>query len=398
MKKILLVICLMFFVLPIFAGYSVSLNTSIDNVSNGEYSFGMGLFPLGTSFSFNKSFQMLPNYKHNAYFATSLSFRFNNNWFGDYDFNNGTPRWSLKAKDQGNYDFYSGTYFNPTANLEAFLQQYLGTNPITGDDNLVTIRLGINTRYSMATEQLGLARGEGNLIFVDGNGKKVERFNDPNTTYPWLQGDRNTLSNYFYIASYWYFNRSTGPSVSEGAYMSMTLEAGPHWFGNTLSPSGYKVSDYYKASFYLEESLSLYESRQDNGYNWVNINLLHSNSASYTGGAIIPQNKITEDRFRGYLGDSIRVRFTGPQFIAWDCYPYIELALNNSVLFGHVVNETTQKTYGIELKSGFSAVFHLRLFGFMHMQYTCGYNFISGIHASYPGWYQDAKVSFYVSL
>lgn len=385
---------------PAFAGYSVSLNTGIDNVSGGEYTFGFGLFPLGTTFSFNKSFKLIPEYRHNAYFATSISFSFRNSSFSGYDFFTGTPQWSLRKIDQES-SFYSGTYFNPYATLNAYVQQPFGTNPMTGNGSLVIVRAGLNTRYAMALERLGLARGDTGLVFSDLNGTTLTPkpyFNTSNTTYPWLQGDRNTLNNYMYLSSYWYFYESTGPSVWEGAYMDFSIEYGPYWFANTVSPSGYKTSNYFRFSFYAKEALSLYESRQANGYNWVNINLGHENSFSYTGGDIVPANKIPGDRLRGFLSDRISLRFTGPQFIAGDCYPYIEAAITNSLYFGHVVNEPSQETKAIEMQSNISLVFHLRLFGFLHMEYTCGYNFIRGIHSNYPGWYQGAQLSFYVSL
>lgn len=391
--------------LPVFAGYSISLNTGIDNVSGGEYSFGMGLFPLGTTFNFNKNFQLIPNYRHNAYFSTYMSFSLRNSAFWGYDFYTGTPSWFLKHIDQsdGTHDFYGAYYFNPTFTVNNYIQQYFGTNPVTGGGNLVTVRVGIDTRFEMALERLGLSRDEYGLAFSSldtstGTLTPLKYFNTSNITYPWLQGDRKTLNNIMYLSTYWYFYRDTGPNVWEGVYMDITAEYGPFWFANTLSPYGYKTSDFYRFSFYLKEALSLFESKQDNGYTWLNINLGHENSLVYVGGDIVPANRIPGDRLRAYFSDRISIRFTGPQFIAWDCYPYIEIALNNNFYFGHVVNEPAQTTKAFEWQSSISALFHLRLFGFMHFQYTCGYDFMRGIHANYPGWYQGAQVSFYVSL
>lgn len=388
---------------PAFAGYSISLNTSIDNVSGGEYSFGLGLFPVGTSFSFNKYFQMVPDYRHQAYFSTSMSFSFRNNWFGGYDFNTGTPQWYLRYIDQGEKgrDFYNGTYFNPYTTLNIYVQQPLGTNPVIGAGNLVTVRVGIETRFEMSLERLGLSRGETGLVFSDLDGNTLtpkSYFNTSNTTYPWLQGDRNSLNNYMYLSTYWYFYRDSGPSVWDGVYMDITAEYGPYWFANTVSPKNYRTSDYFRLSLYLKEAMSIFDSKQSNGYNWVNINVAHENSLAYVGGDTVPANKIPGDRLRGFFSDRISIRFTGPQFIAWDCYPYIEVALNNSLFFGHVVNEPSQETKAVELQSSITMLFHLRLFGFLHLEYTCGYNFIRGIHAAYPGWYQGAQLSFYVSI
>lgn len=388
--------------LPAFtAGYSVTLNTGIDSVSGGEYSFGKGLFPLGTTFNFNKYFKLIPDYRHNARFLTSISFSFRNAWFGSYDFFTGTPQWSLRRIDQSQYKFYSGTYFNPYATINTYIQQPFGTNPVTNSSYMVILRAGLNTRYSMSLERLGISRGETSLVFSDLVGDTLtpkSYFNTSNTTYPWLQGDRNSLNNYMYLTSYWYFYRSTGPNVWEGVYLEATAEYGPYWLANIVSPKGYKTSDYYRFSIYAKEALSLYESKQSNGFNWVNINLFHENTLSYVGGDIVPANKIPGDRLRAYFSDRIVLRFTGPQFIATDCYPYIDLALNNYFYFGHVVNEPSQETTAVELQSSISMLFHLRLFGFMHFEYTCGYNFIRGIHGNYPGWYQGAQLSFYVSL
>ena len=76
----------------------------------------------------------------------------------------------------------------------------------------------------------------------------------------------------------------------------------------------------------------------------------------------------------------------------------IELGISNTVYWGNVVNEVSQKTKSIELQSSLNGLFHLRLFGFIRFDYSFGYVFNRGLYAAGPYWWQGAEVSFYVTV
>ncbi len=404
MKKLLTIILVFGLVLSsLFAGYSISLDTSISSISGGEYGFGMGMFPLGTAYTFNKSFQMIPNYKHKAYFEFYSRFSFTNKWFGSYELFSGEPYWNTRyidrVRDMETENWYSGYYFNPNSTLEFFIQQPFGTNPITETGQLVIIRAGLSTRYSIALERLNMSRGDTGATFINDDGSYKEPFG-PNSeimAFPWLQDNRKSLNNYIFISTFWYFYESTAFSASDGVYIDLTLEYGPSWLGNNFVQSS-PSSNFFKPSLYIDESLTLYSKKQENGLNWLSIYIGHSNTLNYTFGDIIPENKLPGDRLRGYFNDSIWMHFTGPQIFAGDFYPYIELRLSNNFYFGTVANEATQQIKAIEHQSDLSMVFHLRFFGFIHFEYSCGYSMARGIWSYNPAWRQSAAISFYVSI
>ncbi|MGN0906109.1 MAG: hypothetical protein ACI4NM_03085, partial [Bullifex sp.] len=237
------------------------------------------------------------------------------------------------------------------------------------------------------------------LNFVNPDGTPKAPFGPSSTfsTMPWLQGNRKYFTNYLELTTYWYMNKWTGTDAYDGLYGQATVEYGPSWLANTISPKGIN-SDYWKASAYLEEKLTLFSVKQDDGKNWATMYVGHSNGLSYIGGTVVPDNKLPGDRLRYSAHDSIWLHFAGPQFIAGDCYTYIELRLTNNIYWGSVVNETPQKTNAIELQSDVYGVFHLRLFGFIRFDYSLGYCFNRGIYAADPYWWQSAELRFYVSV
>ena len=105
--------------------------------------------------------------------------------------------------------------------------------------------------------------------------------------------------------------------------MSIALEMGPSWLGNSVFPDAV-TSDFYKLSWSMTEYLTLFVVEQDNGWNWINAMLGHSNTLGYTFGDVIPEHRLQTDRLRGYFTDSVWIKITGPQFIATDCYPYFQ--------------------------------------------------------------------------
>lgn len=388
--------------LALFAD-SYTFSTSIDGVSNGLNGFGLGLFPIGTSFTFARYAPVLKGNFEQMRFNISLDFSFSANEIpGGYAYTDGTPYWSITVNERyGEYasSFKGGVYFNPISNISLSIQQGFGTNPVEKSGPLVYLRAAWNSRYSMALESNPFIPGVNYLNFVNPDGSPKAPFSSTSTfsTMPWLQGNRMYFTNYLTLSSYWYLYKWTGMDAYDGVYANLTVELGPSWLANTISPKGIN-SNYWKASAYLEEKLTLFSVKQDDGKNWATMHIGHSNSLSYVGGIVVPENKLPGDRLRHSASDSIWLYFAGPQFIASDCYTTIMLALSNNLYWGTVVNETPQKTNAIELQSSISTTFHLRLFGFIRFDYSLGYVFNRGIYAEDPYWWQSAELRFYVAV
>lgn len=371
---------------------SLTLDTGISAVNNGVSGFGFGLFPSGTTFRYYKTFQAFEALKNSAQFSMEFNFGMNSLSNGSeiYDLETGTPAWTATPQ----YTLEDKDYFRIHSQVNAYIQQGFGTNPVAGSGPLLNVALRFVSRFSQATESLSLTNSADAI------------FNKPPfstgahlAAYPWLEGDRMSWNNYLALNTYWYFREyKTNTDNYDGAYLEVSFELGPWWLGNSLLPEGTVVSDYYKGLIYFEQRMMLFNEKQENGWNWVNIMLGHSNSIGYTWGDVIPENKIQSDRLRGYANDSIWLRFTGPQFIAGDCYPYIQLTLYNNVSYGGVQNEVSGESFALALKSGVSGEFHLRLFGFIHVQYRFGYDFVKGMSPDGPSWWQNAQLGFYVSL
>ena len=402
MKRLLTTILLLLLLPILVFADSFTFSTSIDGVSGGANGFGWGLFPLGTSFSHAKSFSLLGDNFAKAEFNVSTSFSFSTNSIpSGYSFDEGVPSWSMTVaeREAKGASYVRGSYFNPKANLYLYLQQGFGTNPVSKSGPLVNIRIDWNTNYSMALEGNPFVPSIKYLSFVNEYGTPKAPFG-PDTklpSMPWLQDNRININNNLALSTYWYFNKWTGTDAVDGAYAELSFEAGPSWLANTISPKGIN-SNYWKAYAYLYEKLTLFSVKQDNGMNWATMYVGHSNSYTYTGGDVVPENKMPGDRLRHSLNDRVWLHFAGPQFIAGDCYTYIELGILNTIYWGNVVNEVSQSTHAVELKSSFSGLFHLRLFGFIRFDYSFGYVFNRGLYAEDPYWWQSAEVRFYVTV
>ena len=339
-KKAIIFIFLLASMSPAFSD-SQTLSTEISAVSNGVSGFGMGLFPTGTTFRYYKNFAISDALKNQAQFSIQFDFGLNNVDLGSYDLETGTPQWA--GADDGWLPEDEDDYFRVHSTVNTYLQQGFGTNPVSGSGALVNVTLRLVSRFAKATEALDLTSPD-DAIF------NKPPFNDGSTiaAYPWLTGDRLVWNNYLALNTYWYFrDYKTNTDNYDGAYLELSLEMGPWWLGNDITPDGVVTSDYYKALAYFEQRMML---------------------------------------------------FTGPQFIAGDCYPYIQFTLYNNVSYGGVQNEVSGKSFGLELKSGVSGEFHLRLFGFIHVRYQFGYDFIKGFNTEGPSWWQNAQLGFYVSL
>ncbi len=389
------VLFLIFFSSYAFAD-SFTFSTEIDGVSNYK-GFGRDLFPVGTTFAYSNYFKVYKEQKQQTQFFLQANMQFNTSWVDtDYDYLTGEPRWANTNAENKSLAFLpGGQYFNPRSYIEAWVQQGFGKNPVSGGSPLVNIRFGINSYYSIALEKINSS----SFIFVNADGTPKSPYGDGFTSpaFPWMEGNRRALNNYLFLRTYWYMTRYIARDFSEGIYGELSLEYGPSWFANTLFPGGVQ-SDFYKLYGYLEQKLSLFSIKQDNGFVWSYLYLGHSNSISYTGGDVVPLNKLPSDRLRWSANDRIWLRFMGPQFIASDCYSYFDLSLSNNLYFGKVVNEVSQESEAIELQSSIGGTFHLRLFGFIRFEYSFGYNMFRGIWSSSPGWWQNANLRFYVSV
>ena len=401
-RYIILCITLLTIMLPVVAD-SFSLNTEVSSVSMGPNDFGFGLAPLGTNFVYYDSFQLSKKLQYNTGFSTRLIFAAPNNLnYSGYNYKTGTPKWINRYVDIKNiYDYWLyGYYFNPEASVNISLSQGFFTNPVAKSGPLLNLSIYWNTQFSMALEPIDTNKGNWNPMFIDAaTGKHREPFGPGSTipAYPWLQDTRETLVNYIGLSASLSFLKSRGFGVSDGAYLSASFEYGPKWLGNQISMDK-PTSDFYYFTSYVAQYLTLYTKQQDNGLNWLSIQLHHANILSHTGGNIVPYHKLPSDRLENMFYDSLTLEIFGPQFIARDCYTDITLGFYNYCLFGNVVNEASRDTFASEWWSNLGLTFHMRLFGFMHFSYNISYSLYSGIHASNPGLWHNAKINFYISL
>lgn len=396
--------------LPIAAD-SYSLDAFISGVSNGVKGFGLGLFPLGTTFGFEKYIQLFEG-ESKAEFQIELAFAFNNRTLdSNYDYLTGRPVWAMSSEERRNASVFGNeawgdrslSYFNPRSDIDIYLDQGFWKNPLYDEGTLFNIKVGLNARYAMSLEEVSYSLpGHGGLsspVFVYGNGGVRAPFDAPLSAYPWLSGSRNVYTDYLYLQLSLNMDRDTPTDAEpeEGLSVDFLLEYGPWWLLNNITPEGIQ-SDFVRAVLYSEQKMEIFSVMQDNGWYWVNMYVGHSDNLSYVWGSAIPENKLTTDRLRGTLQDRVWVHFTGPQFMAGDCYTNIELNLYNTLMFGGVANEMDGRTRAVELQTVFTARFQLKLFGFIRVEYQVGYDFIQGIWPDRPRWWQNSGISFYVSI
>lgn len=396
--------------LPIAAD-SYSLDAFISGVSNGVKGFGLGLFPLGTTFGFEKYIQLFEG-ESKAEFQIELAFAFNNRTLdSNYDYLTGRPVWAMSSEERRNASVFGNeawgdrslSYFNPRSDIDIYLDQGFWKNPLYDEGTLFNIKVGLNARYAMSLEEVSYSLpGHGGLsspVFVYGNGGVRATFDAPLPAYPWLSGSRNVYTDYLYLQLSLNMDRDTPTDAEpeEGLSVDFLLEYGPWWLLNNITPEGIQ-SDFVRAVLYSEQKMEIFSVMQDNGWYWVNMYVGHSDNLSYVWGSAIPENKLTTDRLRGTLQDRVWVHFTGPQFMAGDCYTNIELNLYNTLMFGGVANEMDGRTRAVELQTVFTARFQLKLFGFIRVEYQVGYDFIQGIWPDRPRWWQNSGISFYVSI
>lgn len=400
--KLLFIFCILIFLgTPLFSD-SFTFDTGIYGISFGPNNFGMNLFPAGTHFGYYHYFVMYDEAKYYARVNVDTEFRFETAYIpGLYNAETGVPIYLLKEGDVSLEEYISGAYFNPNAYINFYLEQPFGFK-LGGDNDWVFIlRGGFRTRYYMALENLnvGILGDVDSLLFVDPTGSSLYPFGKDSyvRAYPWLSGNRDTWNTYLYLYTYFDFREKRALEAYDGLYAEIMAEYGPFWLMNNITPK-FTTSDFYRFRGYLEESLTLYALEQENGFNWINVQLIHSNRVEHIGGSVIPQELIPTDRLSTSVNDRLSLRFTGPQFIASDCYATVELSLDNNVYFGRVVNQSSKGEFIWEAQSKVRLYFLLKLFGFIRLDYTIEYKFFNGIWPSYPAFSQDASVRFYVSI
>lgn len=414
MRRYLLILFIFLFSLSLLFAEDyeepITLRTEINGVSNYP-GFGLGLFPVATSFQFYRSDIDLfkaARFDSKVYFYISYGFSNVNDNGREWD--TGLPSYLITQyerngiNDAAGYDKFSiGDAFRQYGTMELWFGQPFVENPVPESEyrQLFEFRFGINARYTVTGESLSLGAGD-TPTFVDPDGNPSGIFaiagpENPIVAYPWLNGDRKSFSAYLFASLYFYPYREVRESVQDGVYGYLTFEYGPEWLMNNLSPVGYVSSDYFRFNAYLEEKLVLFDERQDNNWNWLAIYFGHSNTYSYTGGDIIPYYKVPTNYLSNQFSDRIWLHFMGPNFISPDCYSYLEISLNNNIYFGETVN-SSQVFEGVSYTGAFNITMHLRLFGFIRFEYNCSYTFAQGINSSYPAWWQRATLNFYVSV
>ena len=253
---------------------SSSLEAYIEAVSGGVKGFGLGLFPLGTTFGFEKHFEMVPG-ENMAEFQAELSFAFNTaSLSADYDYLTGRPRWALRHDELSSYHFFGSgdwnregertlSYFNPRSSIDLYLDQGFWDNPLFDGGSLFNIRVGFNARYAMSLEEVSFSLpGHGGLsapVFVHSDGSLRSPFDSALPAYPWLNGSRSVFTDYLYLLLSLNMDRDTptDAEAEEGIGIDLLLEAGPQWLFNNLTPEGVQ-SDYFLVSLYAEEKMEIF--------------------------------------------------------------------------------------------------------------------------------------------
>ena len=165
--------------------------------------------------------------------------------------------------------------------------------------------------------------------------------------------------------------------------VALSFEAGPFWLLNNVSNGGITLSDYWRVSASSTQQIVLKNERQSINLRWLTITAQHSDSLSYTGGKISPQNKINPYRLRGVLSDTFSLNFSGPELYDSGTTISASLSYNNAIYFGGFQNERSGKDTGWAYSSNLSSSFNLRLFGFISFYYYTTFYIADGYNSSY---------------
>lgn len=366
-RNILIAIVLILFsILPLYS--SPLFNEAINGTQTGVKNIAGGYLPI--SFSVRKTAKL--NIFEDEEKAT-LSFNSGyslseSEEYASYDDENGHPSFIGYSVNSSNRSF-----FNPTATLSLSLSQSF---------DKWNYSITLNSRYSQIEEPLIRSSDEKVFSFSEKKeGKWVNKYSDKDKIYssPWFYGERTNLTNYITLSG------SRTFSVKGLDYMSVALnfEAGPFWLLNNVSNGGITLSDYWRVSASSTQQIVLKNERQSINLRWLTITAQHSDSLSYTGGKISPQNKINSFRLRGVLSDTFSVNFSGPELYDSGTTISASLSYNNSLYFGGFQNERSGKDRGWAYSSNLSSSFNLRLFGFISFYYYTTFYIADGYNGSY---------------
>lgn len=367
-RNILIAIVLILFsILPLYS--SPLFNEAINGTQTGAHNIGGGYLPL--SFSVRKTAKLniiedeeKATLTFNSGYSLSESEEYAS--FDDETGHLGFIGYSIKPSYRN--------FFNPTATLSLSLSQSF---------DKWNYSLTLNSRYSQIEEPLSRSSNKDIFYFSEKNSedKWVNKYSDKDKIYssPWFYGDRTNLTNYITLSG------SRTFSVKGLDYMSVALsfEAGPFWLLNNVSNGGITLSDYWRVSASSTQQIVLKNERQSINLRWLTITAQHSDSLSYTGGKISPQNKINSFRLRGVLSDTFSLNFSGPELYDSGTTISASLSYNNALYFGGFQNERSGKDLGWAYSSNLSSSFNLRLFGFISFYYYTTFYIADGYNSSY---------------
>jgi len=363
-RNILIAIVLILFsILPLYS--SPLFNEAINGTQTGVKNIAGGYLPI--SFSIRKTAKLNifeDEEKSTLTFNSGYSLS-ESTEYASYDDETGHPRFSINSSER--------SFFNPTATLSLSLSQSF---------DKWNYSITLNSRYSQIEERLSSSSGSGfYLSEKNSEGKWVNKYSDKDKIYssPWFYGERTNLTNYITLSG------SRTFSVKGLDYMSVALnfEAGPFWLLNNVSNGGITLSDYWRVSASSTQQIVLKNERQSINLRWLTITAQHSDSLSYTGGKISPQNKINSFRLRGVLSDTFSLNFSGPELYDSGTTISASLSYNNSLYFGGFQNERSGKDRGWAYSSNLSSSFNLRLFGFISFYYYTTFYIADGYNGSY---------------
>ena len=363
-RNILIAIVLILFsILPLYS--STLFSEAINGTQTGVKNIAGGYLPI--SFSIRKTAKLNifeDEEKSTLTFNSGYSLS-ESTEYASYDDETGHPRFSINSSER--------SFFNPTATLSLSLSQSF---------DKWNYSITLNSRYSQIEERLSSSSGSGfYLSEKNSEGKWVNKYSDKDKIYssPWFYGERTNLTNYITLSG------SRTFSVKGLDYMSVALnfEAGPFWLLNNVSNGGITLSDYWRVSASSTQQIVLKNERQSINLRWLTITAQHSDSLSYTGGKISPQNKINSFRLRGVLSDTFSLNFSGPELYDSGTTISASLSYNNSLYFGGFQNERSGKDRGWAYSSNLSSSFNLRLFGFISFYYYTTFYIADGYNGSY---------------
>ena len=267
MKKLFIIFVTLFLSLSILYAddYQEPITLKTDITGVGSYkNFGLGLAPVSTTFEYYRTdldWFELSKFKSQFYF--NITYGFAETSDNNREWDTGQPAWALTVHDKNKISskFSSGTYFRQYGAMELRFEQPFIDNPIEGSEQkyLFEFKFGLNMRYTNISERLSLG-SDASPTFVDINGNPKGIYaeagvDNPIIAWPWLNGNRKTLSNYMFASLYFYPYREVRESVQDGVYGYVTFEYGPKWLLNSISPKDYTSADYYRIYAYLEEKL-----------------------------------------------------------------------------------------------------------------------------------------------